>query len=138
MEGSPNALGIRLHPPLPHERVFELMREADIFVSPTHADTYAIAAVEAMAHRCAIVISNFDPLPELFPNAEVGFLIAPGDVRGLIERLESLIANLDLLRRFQENARSRYLAVHDPVRIRRKLEEVFERVRADARRSWRC
>lgn len=132
------AWGLRVHPPLPHRRVLELMREADLFVSPTHADTYAIAAVEAMAHRCAIVISNFDPLPELFPDAEVGFLVAPGDVRGLIERLETLIANPDLLRRFQENARRRYLAVHDPARVRRKLEAVFERVRADARHSRHC
>ncbi len=132
------AWGLRVHPPLPHKRVLELMREADLFVSPTYADTYAVAAVEAMAHRCAIVISNFDPLPELFPNAEVGFLVAPGDVRGLIERLETVIANLDVLRRFQENARRRYLTVHDPARVRRRLEAVFERVRADARYSRHC
>ncbi|MCS6817904.1 MAG: glycosyltransferase family 4 protein [Blastocatellia bacterium] len=133
----PEAWGIRIHPPLSHERIFELMREADLFVSPTHADTYGIAPVEAMAHRCAIVISNFDPMPELFPDAEVGFLIAPEDVRGLIERLEALITNLDLLRRFQENARQRYLAVHDPAKIRDQLARIFERVRDDAHRH-RC
>ncbi|GBC82000.1 Glycogen synthase [bacterium HR10] len=123
------AQGIRVHPPLPHERVLALMREADLFVLPTHADTYALSAVEAMAHRCALIVSNFDPLPELFPDAEVGFTVAPGDVRGLIERLDVLITHRALLRQFQENARRRYLAVHDPARVRLKLEEVFHSVR---------
>jgi len=131
--GPPDGEDLRIHPPLPHERIFALMREADLFISPTHAETYGLAAVEAMAHRCAVIISNFDPLPELFPEGEVGFLIAPGDVRGLIERLEAVISNRALLRQFQENARRRYLAAHDPARVRRRLEEVFERVRAQAR-----
>lgn len=135
INGSPEQWGLRIHPPLPQHRVFALMREADLFVSPTHADTYGLAAVEAMAHRCAVIISNFDPLPELFPEAEVGFLVAPGDVRGLVERLEAVISNVALLRRLQENARRWYLAVHDPARVRRRLEEVFERVRAKAYRS---
>ncbi len=123
------AQGIRIHPPLPHERVLELMRDADLFVLPTHADTYALSAVEAMAHRCAVIVSNFDPLPELFPDAEVGFTVAPGDIRGLVERLDVLITHRALLRQFQENARRRYLTVHAPARVRLKLEEVFHSVR---------
>ncbi|MFQ5874416.1 MAG: glycosyltransferase family 4 protein, partial [Dehalococcoidia bacterium] len=59
--------GVRLYISSPEVDVKALMSQADVFVLPTHADTYALAAVEAMAHSCAVVISDLEPLPEIVP-----------------------------------------------------------------------
>lgn len=120
--------GVSWHPPLPHEEVLALMARADLFILPTRADTYALSAVEAMAHGCAVIVSRMNPLPELFPEADVGFLIAPGDSRELAQRLEFLVTHPEHLRQMQARARQQYLAVHEPSRVRQRLLSVFEHV----------
>jgi len=118
--------GVSLHLSSPKVDVKALMDRADIFVLPTYADTYALAAVEAMAHKCAIVISDLEPLPEVAPDGEVGFNVPAGDVGALVEKIEALIKNDTLLRQMQENAYHLYLQRHHPDVVASKLRWVFE------------
>jgi glycosyltransferase involved in cell wall biosynthesis len=105
-----------------------LMEQADIFVLPTRADTYALAAVEAMAHGCATIISDLEPLPEVAPDGETGFVVPVGDAPALAARLEELVSNRELLRAFQQNARCRYNRLHAPEVVAARLKGVFEQV----------
>ena len=105
-----------------------LMDQADIFVLPTRADTYALAAVEAMAHGCAVILSDLEPLPEVAPDGETGFVVPVGDAPALAARLEELVSNRELLRAFQQNARCRYTRLHAPEVVAARLKGVFEQV----------
>jgi glycosyltransferase involved in cell wall biosynthesis len=105
-----------------------LMEQADIFALPTRADTYALAVVEAMAHGCATIISDLEPLPEIAPDGETGLVVPAGDARALAANLEKLISNRELLRTFQQNARSRYARLHAPEVVAARLKEVFDQV----------
>jgi glycosyltransferase involved in cell wall biosynthesis len=105
-----------------------LMEQADIFVLPTRADTYALAAVEAMAHGCATILSDLEPLPEVAPDGETGFVVPVGDVPALAAHLEKLVSNRELLRAFQQNARCRYNRLHAPGVVAARLKAVFEQV----------
>lgn len=118
----------QLHLSSPELDVKKLMREADIFLLPTHADTYALAAIEAMAHGCAVVTSDLEPLPEVIPDGEVGFNVPAGCVFSLKERLLGLLENETLLRRLQQNARRRFESLHAPEVVRARLLEVFSKV----------
>lgn len=127
--------GTRLWPRLSQQEVMALMAQADIFVLPTYADTYALSAVEAMAEGCAIIISDLDPLPEICPPGEVGLAVTAGDVRGLIEKIDALVSGPDRLRQFQVNARRRYERVHHPTIVVDRLRYVMESVRNGRRAS---
>ena len=118
--------GATLHISSAETDVRRMMADADIFVLPTHADTYALAAVEALAHRCAAVVSDIEPLPEVIPGGRVGFNVAVGDSGMLAARLESLIEDSALLRRFQKSAHQLYLGRHHPRVVAERLRSAFE------------
>jgi glycosyltransferase involved in cell wall biosynthesis len=104
--------------------VIELMRESDILVLPTRADTYALTAVEAMARGCAVLISDLEPLPEVVPDGKVGFVVPIGDVNGLSRRMRDLMVGGALLRTMQAEARKLYMARHSPAVFRARLEQL--------------
>jgi glycosyltransferase involved in cell wall biosynthesis len=122
--------GVRLHLSSFDVDVKPLMARADVFVLPTHADTYALAAVEAMAHGCAVIISDLEPLPEVIPDGEVGFVVSADDVGALAAKLDVLATQLDVLRTLQANARSKYRTCHAPDAVRGRLAAVFEQITA--------
>ena len=117
---------ISLHTSSPTLDVKSMMQEADIFVLPTYADTYALAAVEALAHGCAVVVSDLEPLPEIIPDGQVGFTVPAGNIPVLIERLETLLTDTVLLRRMQGNAYDLYVQRHNPHVVAKQLRDVFE------------
>ncbi|MFO0983953.1 MAG: glycosyltransferase family 4 protein [Planctomycetota bacterium] len=101
--------------------VGQLMAAADVLLMPTQADTYGLAAVEAMAHGCAIVTSDLPPLPELFPDQLVGCTVPVRDARELERQVSGLLAQPERLRVLQRNARQRYLERHAPAVVERAL-----------------
>jgi glycosyltransferase involved in cell wall biosynthesis len=104
------------------------MKQADIFLIPTHADTYALAAVEAMAQGCAVIISNLEPLPEVAPDGETGFVVPVGDARALAQKLAQLVSDRALLRTFQQNAKLRFGRLHAPAVVAARLNQVYDHV----------
>lgn len=130
--------GARLYLSSSSVDVKKLMARADIFVLPTHADTYALAAVEAMAHGCAVIISDLEPLPELVRDKEQGFVVPAGNARALVEKVEHLLTAIELLRTFQESARQRYRSHHAPSVVAKRLSEIFEQVAARRGRAGKA
>jgi glycosyltransferase involved in cell wall biosynthesis len=118
--------GARLHLSSERTDVKAMMADADVLVLPTHADTYALAAVEALAHGCAVIISDLEPLPEVVPEGRVGFNVPVGDSEMLTRRMEALLGNHDLLRQMQDNAHGLYLERHHPGVVAGMLRSAFE------------
>jgi glycosyltransferase involved in cell wall biosynthesis len=118
----------QLHVSSPKVDVKSLMQRADIFLIPTHADTYCLAAIEAMAHGCAVIISDLEPLPEVIPDGQVGFCVPVGDAPALAEKLARLVGDKTLLRTFQENASRRFASLHAPEVVAQRLEEVSSQI----------
>ncbi|MHB8589534.1 MAG: glycosyltransferase family 4 protein [Candidatus Dormibacteraceae bacterium] len=115
---------VRFIPSRSSVNVIELMKESDILVLPTKADTYALTAVEAMARGCAVLISDLEPLPEVVPDGKVGFVVPIGDVNALSSRMTDLMVQNSLLRTMQVAARSLYLERHSPTVFRASLEKL--------------
>lgn len=120
--------GAELHLSSAGVDVKALMKQADIFLLPTRADTYALAAVEAMAHGCATVVSNLEPLPEVAPDGETGFVVPVGDAGALAGVLGQIVSNRTLLRTFQENAKRRFNRLHTPEVVAARLNQVYAQV----------
>ena len=73
-----------------------------------------------------MIISDFDPLPKVVPDEQVGFAVPPGDIGKPLEKLEVLVTALDRMRQFQANAQQRYLSLHAPSAVAKRLKQVFE------------
>lgn len=81
---------------------------ADVFINPSHTETFTQTALEAAACGLPIVVAagggNFETVRE----GENGEFFAPGSVEGLVEKLEGLIADPERRRAYA--ARSPALA----------------------------
>ncbi len=65
----------------------------DIFVMPSHSEGLSNAIMEAMAARCACLVSNVGGNRILIKNSVNGHLFEPGDLNDLEKSLEQLIKN---------------------------------------------
>jgi glycosyltransferase involved in cell wall biosynthesis len=64
-----------------------------------------LAAIEAMASGTPVVASRVGGLAEVVVDGETGFLVEPGDVEALRDRLASVLSDRRLAARLGDNAR---------------------------------
>ena len=97
-----------------------LYRQAQVLVLPSVGQTcygrtvrvselLGLVVLEAMASGTPVVCSRIGGLPEIVEDGVTGFLVEPGDLKGLHERLSELLGNPVLARRMGANARERVL-----------------------------
>jgi glycosyltransferase involved in cell wall biosynthesis len=95
----------------------DLHRRASVFVLPSvdrtcYGRTVAISELlglsllEAMASATPVVASRIGGVPEVVVDGEMGFLVDPGDVDALHDRIALLLSNHRLARRLGDNART--------------------------------
>ncbi len=83
---------------------------ADVFVTPSIAETFGFVAAEALACGTPVVAFNSSSLPELI-NEEVGFVVPMNDLKMLYQRVNEII----------DRERSTYAP-----KCRRRAEELFD------------
>jgi glycosyltransferase involved in cell wall biosynthesis len=97
-----------------------LYRSAAVFVLPSvHETCYGrhieisellgLSVLEAMASGTPVVCSRVGGLVEVVRDGETGFLVAPGDIAALHDRLELLLRDTRLARELGTNARDAVL-----------------------------
>jgi glycosyltransferase involved in cell wall biosynthesis len=73
------------------------------------SELLGLVALEAMACGTPVVASRVGGLPEVVEDGVTGFLVPPGDVTALRERLDQLLRDPALAQRLGANARERVL-----------------------------
>jgi glycosyltransferase involved in cell wall biosynthesis len=84
-----------------------LLASAGIFVLPSYNEGLPVAVLEAMATGVCVVTTRVGAVPDLGIDGDSGFLVDPGDVENLADRLAILVGDADLRRRFGRNGRLR-------------------------------
>jgi glycosyltransferase involved in cell wall biosynthesis len=113
---------------LPHERVYALCREADVFVLPSHAEGQAMSLLEAMAHGLAIVTTPVGSHLEAVEDGAQALLVEPGDIAALAAALARLIDNFALRDALGRAARSKYCGSFDADQYSKTLLQIYGRV----------
>ncbi|MGB9329683.1 MAG: glycosyltransferase family 4 protein [Steroidobacteraceae bacterium] len=80
---------------VPHERVEQLMRAADIFVLGSHREGSGYSLIEALACGLPPVVTDIPSFRSLTAAGAVGALWPCGDSRALCEALQSVAARAD-------------------------------------------
>ncbi len=99
--------GVRVHRAEPNSPLLrELYAQADLFVLPTQAECFGIAAVEALASGLPVVMSDIGGARDIVDPGETGWLIQPS-ARELARVLELAIDQREFLPAMGRRARKR-------------------------------
>lgn len=74
-------------------QIFDFMREADIFILPSHREGLPISLLEAGAHGLAIVATRINGIIDVVQGNDLGILVTPQDPLELRAAIEFLINN---------------------------------------------
>lgn len=92
---------------VPHERLPEVYRAADLFVLPSQNEGMSIALLEAMASGLPVLVTFAGGTAELVRHGVNGFIAPFGDVAALAGALERLTVDGDLRRQMSQANRER-------------------------------
>jgi N-acetyl-alpha-D-glucosaminyl L-malate synthase BshA len=111
----------------------EIVGASDLFLLPSEAESFGMAALEAMACEVPVIATNAGGLPEVVTDGETGFLLPVGDTDGMAARAIEILSDPDLERRMGLAARRVAIERFDESRIVPRYREVYERVIAGER-----
>ncbi len=89
------------------ERKAAELRDADVFVLPSYFEGLPMSVLEAMSAGLPVVTTPVGGIPEAVADGEHGFLVQPGDVPGLVDRLARLLEDQSLRQRMGRAGRQR-------------------------------
>jgi glycosyltransferase involved in cell wall biosynthesis len=84
-----------------------LLASAGVFVLPSYNEGLPVAVLEAMATGVCVVTTRVGAIPDLGIDGDAGFLIDPGSIQDLADRLATLVNDAALRCRFGRNGRRR-------------------------------
>jgi glycosyltransferase involved in cell wall biosynthesis len=89
----------------------KFLERADVFVFPTayRFEGHPYVILEAMSAGLPIVSTHLACIPEMVRDGVEGFLIEPGDVSALAEKISCLLLDVDLRVRMGRASRERFL-----------------------------
>lgn len=88
------------------ENVSEILAVTDLFLLPSENESFGLAVLEALACGVPCITSNVGGLPEVNIDGETGFAVDVGDIDTFARRIEQLIDDPDLRKKFSMNART--------------------------------
>ncbi len=93
----------------------------DALILPSANEGTPVSAIEALAGGRPVVATRVGGVPDVVRDGVDGFLVEPGDVDGMAERLSQLAADASLRHRMGEAGRA---SVHERYSVERLLDDV--------------
>lgn len=85
----------------------KLLREAHIFVLPSYSEGAPMAVLEAMGAGLPVIATRVGAVPEMVVDCETGFLVAPGAIEQLTDRILVLLKDAGMRERMGVAGRTR-------------------------------
>lgn len=121
--------------PVPLSERGKILRRAQVFVLPSYEEGLPVSLLEAMAVGLPVVSTPVGGIPEAIIDGVNGFLIPPGDVESLTERLLALVADPALRYRMARANRERIAREFDVSQFIARLADHLEVVMDSPRHS---
>jgi glycosyltransferase involved in cell wall biosynthesis len=103
----------------------------DIFVFPSHAESFGIALIEAMAMFKPSVCSNSEGVLDIAVDNETSYLFKVKDGNDLTKKLEQLILNPEKRKTFGNNARKRVAELFNLEKVTDQIINVYSKLIED-------
>jgi glycosyltransferase involved in cell wall biosynthesis len=82
---------VKIFNDIEYDRVPQFYNSSDIFILPSYTEGFPMCILEAMASGLPIVSTNVGAIPEFIEEEENGFLVKPGDIKGIVYKIETLL-----------------------------------------------
>lgn len=105
-----------------------LLRAADVYVQPSHYESFSNALVEAMATGLPVVASRVGGMLDCIADGENGLLSTPGDAGDIANKLRRVLDDSSLASKLGSAARSTVVTEFSEPVIMGKFAKLFERV----------
>jgi glycosyltransferase involved in cell wall biosynthesis len=86
----------------------QLFANATLMVFPSHSEGHPLVLLEALSASLPVIATRVGAIPEIIDDGKEGFLVEPGDVDALIERIARVIGDPALQAEMGRLARDRY------------------------------
>ena len=108
-----------------------LLVASDILILPSRNEGQPYAILEAMAAGLPVISTRVACIPETVRDGVDGFLIEPGDINSLAEKIGLLIRDEKLRYRMGQSARQRFLEEYTYEKFAARIRAVFREALAD-------
>jgi len=105
----------------------EITAILDISVLPSFYEGMGRVVLEAMAAGKPVVASRVGGVPEFVEDEVTGYLISPGDVEALVDRLKTLIGDSDLRQKMGQQGAERMRHEHSAETMVSMIHQVYKR-----------
>jgi glycosyltransferase involved in cell wall biosynthesis len=105
--------------------------QSSIFCLPTRQEPFGIAFVEAMMHRLPVVATRLGAIPDMVEEGVNGYLVNPGDPRGLAQALCRLLASPSHCQALGQRSYERAVDLYTWPRTGQRIRERIMRTLAD-------
>ena len=108
------------------EQKVRLFQSSDIYILPSYGEGMPMSILEAMSYGLPVVSTTVGGIPNLVRNGEDGFLVQPGDIDQLTEKVETLIIDRELRMQMGANARQQIEMEFDLDDTIRKVDRIYQ------------
>lgn len=114
--------------PVGPDRKRELLQQANVFILPSLNEGQPYAILEAMSAGLPVVSTKVGCIPEMIRDGIEGFLVPPGEIDALADRIVRLLADQVLRETMGRAARQRFLDHYTYDRFAEDMRSVFAEV----------
>lgn len=116
----------------PKEQLLELYRNADIFVMPSHTETFGLVYAEAMSQGLPVIYTKGEGFDKQFNEGIVGYSVNSNDSGELAEKIVEVVRNystissnvINLVEKFQwRKITNEYMDIYRAIVPKLKMEE---------------
>src|SRR5947209_3059033 len=106
----------------------EILGAANLFLLPSEAESFGMAALEAMSSEVPVIATAAGGLPEVVTDGETGYLLPVGDIEAMAERAIAILCDSRLERRLGRAGRVVAEEKFHVARVVPMYREFYERV----------
>jgi glycosyltransferase involved in cell wall biosynthesis len=102
----PELPGMKHFDRVPHKEVPALMQQCTVFVFPSYFEGFGLVLLEAMASGLPVITTTATAGPDIVTEGEDGWIIEPGDVASLVQKMTFCLEYPQIVREMGVRARS--------------------------------
>ena len=111
----------------------QVLAEATVYVLPSYAEGLPMGVLEAMSAGAPVVATCVGGIPDAIEDEIDGFLIEPGDIDALADRIMRLIGDPGLRETFTARAKRKVVERFSPEKVLAQLENLYRELGATPR-----